>query len=316
MSLSVDSLIERLRDSDLRTRLVAARDLGKTRQTIAVKPLGTALQDDEPAVRMAAARALGELGHPEAVPLLIAAFRDTDRDVRKASVRALESLGVHRALVDALEQAGEAAPMVEALSMGVAEAADALVRMGDPQTVGSLFAVIRDHPDFAKTPTGKATIQTLERMADAAKEAASGGDPRARDALAWLVKRQFDESSARLKTAERMEKQVQEQVWDRGSEDDLMHTRMRIGEQLSYAHDARATAEDLLLRLWEIGDPRATALADSFGLELNTVRAEKEQVANKERQEAERRERERAAQKRREAENHRLREKWGGRLPP
>ena len=315
MSLSVDSLIERLRDSDVRTRCLAARDLGKTRQTIAVKPLGTALQDDEPAVRMAAARALGELGHPEAVPLLIAAFRDTDRDVCKASVRALKSLGAHRALVDALEQAGEAAPMVEALLTGVAEAADGLVRMGDPETVGPLFATVRN-PGFAKIPTGKAAIHTLERMADAVKEAASGGDPKAKDALAWLVKRQFDESSARLKTAERMEKQVQGQVWDRGSEDDLMHTRMRIGEQLRYAHDARAAAEDLLLRLWETGDPRATALADSFDLDLNTVRAEKEQVANKERQETERREREKAAQERREAENRRLREKWGGRLPP
>lgn len=89
-----DTLVSRLRShDDLRVRVRAALDLGKSRDLRARLPLERALTDTSGAVRAASAAALRVLGDPKAIPALKRAEDDQSASVRaqvKSSIAALE----------------------------------------------------------------------------------------------------------------------------------------------------------------------------------------------------------------------------------
>lgn len=98
----VEYLTESLNDRSVSShglvlRAVAARLVGKMRDSRGVGPLSRLLSDSDWLVRDTAARALGRLGEASAVPDLIAATRDEAWQVRHSAAIALSELGDSRA---------------------------------------------------------------------------------------------------------------------------------------------------------------------------------------------------------------------------
>src|SRR5439155_10655377 len=87
------SIMEALADQSPAVRRQAARQLGISRATEAVKPLTGLLQDDDKSVRFQAATALGRIADPGAVPTLLNALADTDLFARYAAFTALNYIG-------------------------------------------------------------------------------------------------------------------------------------------------------------------------------------------------------------------------------
>lgn len=81
--------VEQLKSPDAGTRAQAARDLGKSGDVSAVKPLAAAITDPSEKVRREVVVALSAFRSPEALDALITATRDTDPDIRVLAVRGL-----------------------------------------------------------------------------------------------------------------------------------------------------------------------------------------------------------------------------------
>src|SRR5260221_1241027 len=81
-------MIGRLKDPDVRTRRLAAEELGKQKADAAVAPLAESLHDDDESVRQAAADALVRIG-PKSVPALSKALRHPNESSRLRPAPAL-----------------------------------------------------------------------------------------------------------------------------------------------------------------------------------------------------------------------------------
>lgn len=88
----VDTLLQRMNQSEESVRRDAIMDLGRMKADRAIDPLTNTLNtDSSPVVRDAAARSLGLIGSSRALPALIrAAQADNDRDVRHSAQFAIE----------------------------------------------------------------------------------------------------------------------------------------------------------------------------------------------------------------------------------
>jgi HEAT repeat protein len=95
--ISVESLINQLKDNDSTIRGEAARTLGKIGNK-AIAPLLLALKHENPNVREGSAWALGEIKNDHAVEPLIATLMDTDSNVQIAAARALGDIRDPRAI--------------------------------------------------------------------------------------------------------------------------------------------------------------------------------------------------------------------------
>jgi vesicle coat complex subunit len=89
---TVDQQIKKLKDKSPFTRIMAAQELGHSKDIRAVKPLIAALKDKDDKVRGAAASALGEITDPSAVEPLIAALNDSEFYNRVAVAGAMGEL--------------------------------------------------------------------------------------------------------------------------------------------------------------------------------------------------------------------------------
>jgi HEAT repeat protein len=109
--LTIDELVDRLRDYEVSVRLHAAACLGAMRKRArpAVPALIDALHDVDAHVRKMAATVLGDMGMAAraAVPGLIQALRDDNAGVRRRAAVALSDMGA--------EAAGAVAPLRHAM---------------------------------------------------------------------------------------------------------------------------------------------------------------------------------------------------------
>lgn len=87
------SIIKALADSSPAVRRQAARQLGASHASDAVKPLTALLQASDKSVRFQAATALGRIADPAAVPSLLKALDESDLFARYASFTALNYIG-------------------------------------------------------------------------------------------------------------------------------------------------------------------------------------------------------------------------------
>ena len=94
---NVDELIKRLEDKDGWVRWKAAKVLGETGDTCAVKPLIVALKDEDSWVRREAVEALSKIGKPAVEPLIVA-LKDEDSWVREGAAKVLGGIGDTRAV--------------------------------------------------------------------------------------------------------------------------------------------------------------------------------------------------------------------------
>ncbi|KPJ72753.1 hypothetical protein AMJ52_05345 [candidate division TA06 bacterium DG_78] len=97
--VTVEPLIELLKDERSDINKHVARALGATRSNKAVEPLINLLDDEDPDVRFAVVAALGVIGGEKAVDHLIKHLTDDDRNVKVASIRALGNIEDTRAAV-------------------------------------------------------------------------------------------------------------------------------------------------------------------------------------------------------------------------
>lgn len=136
----VKSLIKKLDHDDVRVREEAAKALGKTRDTRAVKPLINALKKDAYwDVRKQAAISLGEIGDPNALkPLLSALKKDANNNVQGAAAGALGKIGDRKAVGPLINALGDNNSDVRK------EAAKALGKIGDTTAVEPLIVSLKD----------------------------------------------------------------------------------------------------------------------------------------------------------------------------
>lgn len=99
-----DVLIERLADSELEVRVLAAEYLGLVRARQGTeKLLALTAADTPPRLRRAAVDALGEIGDPRALPALLALLREGPGSLRPAAATAITYLGDPAAIAPLLE---------------------------------------------------------------------------------------------------------------------------------------------------------------------------------------------------------------------
>lgn len=129
------------KDRPYKTRLAAARALGKFRDERAIDPLISTLGDKSHQLGYAAALALWNKG-PEATRRLISALRDRDPAVRANAASALGGMGDKTACM----------PLIQALTDSDKEvrtcAAEALGYAGDKRSETPLLAVFQDHKEY------------------------------------------------------------------------------------------------------------------------------------------------------------------------
>jgi HEAT repeat protein len=97
-AISVEPLIEALKNSNEDFRSGAADALGIIKDNRAVDPLIASLKDEESDVRESATRALGNIADPKTVEALIEALKDRDSDVRALAATALGNIKDPRAV--------------------------------------------------------------------------------------------------------------------------------------------------------------------------------------------------------------------------
>jgi HEAT repeat protein len=130
----------------------AARELSKLGAD-AVEPLIAALRQGDIEVRRAAARILGRIGDPRAVdPLVNIALGMDPKPLRADADKALLAIGepALASIIEGLKRPGGNA---------LAEAADLLGRMGDPQAVAPLAAALHFAPGYRRGYVVKALGQ-------------------------------------------------------------------------------------------------------------------------------------------------------------
>jgi hypothetical protein len=140
--LSDEALAERLVASQSSTRLVAVRELLRSRGVAALpraEPL--ALRDPDPAVRLAAVEAIGALDDPAALPILEAAFPDDSAAIRQAAARGMMRLG-GAAAVQTLSRLAVSGPL-DAQRYAVL----ILLTIDDPSTAAAVERIGQTHPD-------------------------------------------------------------------------------------------------------------------------------------------------------------------------
>ncbi|MGC4089674.1 MAG: HEAT repeat domain-containing protein [Polyangiaceae bacterium] len=96
----IDSLAERLENSDFRVRVQAALELGRSADGRAVYPLVSALDDENASVRAAAAAALGKLGDARGRSALQAHGSDSSSAVRSEVKSALSKIAAKQSQSD------------------------------------------------------------------------------------------------------------------------------------------------------------------------------------------------------------------------
>ena len=128
-------------DAEVDVRCNAAWALGRIGGKTVVEPLAAALDDDDESARRAAAEALAEVRGAAAAEALAGALDDAHHDVRLAAVKGLSSIGNGRFAPRFLAALNDAEWSVRA-------AAAALGRIGDPQAIDALRAVLESEGDL------------------------------------------------------------------------------------------------------------------------------------------------------------------------
>ena len=171
-------LIDALGDQNSDVREAAARTLGRSGDSGAVRPLLRLLaRDPEEEVREAAAQALGLLADPSAVPGLRAAVDDRSHTVRFAAATALGSLGWSPANDDE----------TVALMIATAQWA-ALGRLG-PVAVPRLVRALGDDHYEIRHGAGETLLALGVAARPALERARTDPDPAVRDEAAALLAR-------------------------------------------------------------------------------------------------------------------------------
>jgi HEAT repeat protein len=125
--LTVDPLINVLRERTFSEREEAIKILGQIKDIRAVQPIADAmLYSDWMSIRSTAATALGEMGYEEALPSLIEALEDFEAPVRANVAEALGTLRNEKA-IDALIEA-----MKREQGWNIRHMANALAKIGKP----------------------------------------------------------------------------------------------------------------------------------------------------------------------------------------
>jgi HEAT repeat protein len=145
-TVSVQSLIQSLRDPSADVARDAAIELGRSNDLSAVLPLIEVISNNDGfyhnVVRAAAAEALGLLGDSRAVEPLLVLSRDTMAEASAEAVRALALLNDQRAvapLIDIVRNSyGFFLPIVRRAAV------IALAKLGGPAAMGELQAVSRN----------------------------------------------------------------------------------------------------------------------------------------------------------------------------
>lgn len=184
-TVSIEQLIEDLRDDDWEVRYNAADQLKVVGDGRAVEPLIRVLNDDNMTVRFIAAMTLGIIKDPKAVPDLANMLRtNDDYDVLWAAAWALNEIG-----------GLSAEPLIESLKVKSPLtrdiAADVLGRLGDERAIQPLAEVFVNHSLEDYPETGRfGAADALEKFGEAATDAFSAAlthdtpEVRARAALA------------------------------------------------------------------------------------------------------------------------------------
>ena len=92
MEKRVETLVERLNNSDPVERARVVRSLGRTRSVRYLPVVANLLKDENDSVRAAAAAALGRIGHLSSIDALVAAAADPNVNVRAAVNLALRTI--------------------------------------------------------------------------------------------------------------------------------------------------------------------------------------------------------------------------------
>lgn len=135
--LSLKQLLQKLSHSDWQQRMAAVQELSEIDEVPVVQALLKAIQDVEPQVRWAAVRALEGKSEPKVLKALLWALRDNAHLVSDAAAVALSRAGTP-AVSGLIEALRDAKANVRGLAV------EALGRIGDPQAVPALAALLSD----------------------------------------------------------------------------------------------------------------------------------------------------------------------------
>lgn len=211
---AVEPLLARLQEDDPDVRADAAEALGRMKDRRALSPLRALLSDPDGEVRTNAAVALVRIGDEQLFPEVVKALRHADPRVVVGAAVTLGRLGDRRvvpnlveafktenvevgaAVAWALGQCGDRAALpwlITAVDQGfaVANACEALGRIGDPLAQATLHAALANPSDEVRAYAARALGQLRFRAGSAPRAEDDDGvapDPRVIPALKGLLK--------------------------------------------------------------------------------------------------------------------------------
>ena len=168
-----DVLIERLGDSELEVRVLAAEYLGLVRARQGTEALlALTAAGTPPRLRRAAVDALGELGDPRALPALLGILRQGPAALRPAAATALAYLGDAAAIAPLLALIKETQQEAQKAGPRVDSPADELQRYAVRALAGSLRRARQATAAASPTTTAAAAAPTATTAAARATSAA------------------------------------------------------------------------------------------------------------------------------------------------
>jgi len=135
---SFEDLVANLKSPTARTRLAAARDLGKSRRREAVAPLSALVRDPEVRVRLEVVKALRSLRDLGAVPALVTSLQDGDPGIREEALGSLVEIYSER------ERAGPVDRFLETFSDEYERSSVPPYTAVDPSVIRGLAKALRD----------------------------------------------------------------------------------------------------------------------------------------------------------------------------